>query len=150
MNDLKDRRQRAIAELIRSRALSSQEELAQRLADLGFLVTQATISRDLDQIGAVKARRRGQLSYVLPEQVRDPSTPPLDAALRQWVRSIDTAANLVVLKTSAGSAQFVGVLLDQSGIGQIVGTICGDDTIFAACRSASDAEELAARFNSVP
>ena len=149
MNNLKERRQRAIAELIRSRTLSSQEELAQRLAHLGFAVTQATISRDLDQIGAVKARRGGQLSYALPEQVKDPSTPPLAAALRQWVRSVDTAVNLVVLKTSPGSAQFVGVLLDQSGIDRIVGTICGDDTIFAACRSVSDAEELASRFNSV-
>ena len=149
MNDVKERRRRAIVELIRSNALSSQEELAQRLADLGFAVTQATISRDLDQIGAVKVRRRGQLNYALPEHVTDPSAPPLDAALRQWVRSIDTAVNLVLLRTPPGCAHLVGVLLDQSGIDQIVGTICGDDTIFVACRSAHAAEELASTLKSL-
>src|SRR4051794_32936421 len=67
MNDLKERRQRAIAEIIRSAALSSQEEIAERLGSLGFAVTQATVSRDLEQIGAVKVRRGGQLGYSLPD-----------------------------------------------------------------------------------
>jgi len=71
MTDLKERRQRAIADLIRSRALASQEELAERLTKQGFAVTQATISRDLEQIGAVKVRRDGHLSYSLHDQVRD-------------------------------------------------------------------------------
>src|SRR5690349_19874084 len=66
MTDLKERRQRAIANLIRSTTLSSQEELADRLGSLGFAVTQATISRDLEQIGAVKVRRDGHLTYALP------------------------------------------------------------------------------------
>ena len=67
MSDLKDRRQRAIANLIRSSAPSSQEDLAARLAELGHVVTQATISRDLEQIGAVKVRRSGQLRYALTD-----------------------------------------------------------------------------------
>ncbi len=67
----KDRRQRAIADLIRGQPLASQEELAERLAALGFAVTQATISRDLEQLGAVKVRRGGQLGYALPDQVRE-------------------------------------------------------------------------------
>ena len=67
MTDLKERRHRAIADLIRGNALCSQEELAERLGSLGFVVTQATISRDLEQIGAVKVRRDGQLSYALPD-----------------------------------------------------------------------------------
>src|SRR6478735_115100 len=74
MTALKERRQRAIADLIRGSALSSQEELADRLGSLGFAVTQATISRDLEQIGAMKVRRDGQLSYSLPDTVR--SAPP--------------------------------------------------------------------------
>lgn len=146
MSDLKERRQRAIADLIRSQALANQEELADRLGSLGYAVTQATISRDLEQIGAVKVRRGGQLSYALPDQVRESPSPRLAAVFRDWVRSIDTAANLVVMKTPPGSAHLVGVVLDSSGIDEIVGTICGDDTIFVASRSTTDAAALAARF----
>jgi transcriptional regulator of arginine metabolism len=146
MTDLKERRQRTIADLIRSHSLASQEELAERLAALGFAVTQATISRDLEQIGAVKVRRDGQLSYALPDQVRDAPSPRLAALFRDWVRSVEPAANLVVLKTPPGSAHLLGVALDGSGLAEIVGTICGDDTIFVACRSAADAAALADRF----
>jgi transcriptional regulator of arginine metabolism len=148
MNDLKERRQRALADLIRGGALSSQEELAERLSGLGFAVTQATISRDLEQIGAVKVRRAGQLSYALPDQVQAAPARRLDTILRDFVRSIDTAANLVVIKTPPGSAHLVGVGLDQSDLPEIVGTICGDDTIFVACESASKADVLGARLRS--
>lgn len=146
MSDLKERRQRAIAELIRSDSLSSQEELAERLGALGYAVTQATISRDLEQIGAVKVRRAGQLSYMLPDPVRAPAAPSLQAVLRQWVSAVDIAMNTVVIKTPPGSAHLIGVALDQSDIPAIVGTICGDDTIFVACRSIEDAQELASGF----
>jgi transcriptional regulator of arginine metabolism len=145
MAELKERRQRTIAELIRSQSLASQEELADRLASLGFAVTQATISRDLEQLGAVKVRRDGQLSYALPDRVRDAPAPQLAAVLRDWVRSAQTAANMVVLKTPPGSAHLVGVVLDQSALPEIVGTICGDDTIFVATPSAAQASALAAK-----
>jgi transcriptional regulator of arginine metabolism len=145
MADYKERRQRTIADLIRSHALASQEELAERLGSLGYAVTQATISRDLEQLGAVKVRREGHLGYALPDQVRDTPAPRLSAVLRDWVRSVDPAANLVVIKTPPGSAHLVGVVLDQSGLAEIVGTICGDDTIFIATRSAEDANALAAK-----
>lgn len=146
MNDLKDRRQRAIAELIRGNELSSQEELAERLGSLGFAATQATISRDLEQLGAVKVRREGHLSYALPDAARNGPSPRLAAVFRDWVRSVDTAANLVVIKTPPGSAHLVGVALDNSDIPEVVGTICGDDTIFVACRSVAEAEALAVKF----
>jgi transcriptional regulator of arginine metabolism len=143
MAELKERRQRAIADLIRGGQLSSQEELAARLAAQGYNVTQATISRDLEQIGAVKVRRDGQLSYALPDQVRNsPSPGRLEAVFRDWVRSMDVAGNLLVIKTPPGSAHLVGVVLDQSDMPEIVGTICGDDTIFVACRTAEDAKKL--------
>jgi transcriptional regulator of arginine metabolism len=148
MTDLKERRQRTIADLIRSEALANQEELAERLGSLGYAVTQATISRDLEQIGAVKVRRGGQLSYALPDQVQRAPAPRLAAVFRDWVRSIDTAANLVVIRTPPGSAHLVGVALDGSGMTDIVGTICGDDTIFVACRSGKEADALADRFES--
>ena len=142
MAELKDRRLRAIADLIRTNALSSQEELAQRLADLGYVVTQATISRDLEQLGAVKVRRDGNLIYALAGRPADDPAPRLAAVLRDWVRSIDIAANLVVIKTPPGSAHLIGVALDQSDLPEMVGNICGDDTVFVACRGTSEAERL--------
>lgn len=148
MTDLKERRQRALADVIRSDALASQEELADRLSELGFAVTQATISRDLEQIGAVKVRRGGQLSYALPETVQSNVGPRLAAVFRDWVRSIEPAGNLVVIKTPPGSAHLVGVVLDQSELPEIVGDICGDDTIFVACRSVAEAEALSAKLTS--
>lgn len=147
-SESRERRQRALADLIRGNALASQEELAERLIALGYAVTQATISRDLDQIGAVKMRREGQLSYALPEQVRTSAAPPLEAVMRQWVDAVDIAMNIVVIKTPPGSAHLIGVALDQSKIPAVVGTICGDDTIFVACRSIADAQELASGFKS--
>jgi transcriptional regulator of arginine metabolism len=142
MTDLKQRRQQTIAGLIRSNVLSSQDELAERLAGAGYSVTQATISRDLEQLGAIKVRRDGQLSYALSEAGATAPSPRLSAVFRDWVRSVEAAANLVVIKTPPGSAHLVGVVLDQSDLPEIAGTICGDDTIFVACRSQGEAEAL--------
>ena len=147
MTDLKERRHRAIADLIRGNALSSQEELADRLGSLGFAATQATISRDLEQIGAVKVRRNGQTSYALPDTIHSSSSPRLASVFREWVRSVEPAANLVVIKTPPGSAQVVGFALDNADVPECVGTLCGDDTIFVACRSSADAKGLAARLS---
>ena len=145
MNDLKDRRQRALADLIRSGPLSSQDELVERLAAQGIGATQATVSRDLEQIGAVKVRRGGQLSYALADEVRGGPAPRLAAVFRDWVRSVEPAANLVVLRAPPGSAHLVGVTLDDSELPEIVGTICGDDTIFIACRSPAEAAALSVK-----
>jgi len=145
MTDHKERRQRAIADLIRSRLLTSQEELAEQLGSLGFAATQATISRDLEQIGAVKVRRDGQLSYALPNNGQPGPGVRLSAVFRDWVRSVEPAGNLVVIKTPPGSAQLVGFALDQSDLSEIAGTICGDDTIFIACRAAKQAAALSSK-----
>jgi transcriptional regulator of arginine metabolism len=142
----KEQRRRAIVELIRASPISSQDELAERLSSNGYAATQATISRDLEQIGAVKVRRGGRLSYSVPDQLRDLAAPRLDTILHQWVRSIDVAMNTVVMQTPPGSAHLVGVALDQTEYPEIVGTICGDDTIFVACRSVAEAEGIAAKF----
>ena len=147
MSELKERRQKAVAGLIRAHALGSQDEVATRLGDLGFEVTQATVSRDLEQLGAIKVRRDGRISYALPDQLNASAAAPsrLASVLRDWVRAIDIAATIVVLRTPPGSAHLVGVALDESAFPDIAGTICGDDTIFAACRSAGDAEATAIR-----
>jgi transcriptional regulator of arginine metabolism len=145
MTDLKERRQRAIADLVRGQTLSSQEELADRLGSLGFAVTQATISRDLEQLGAIKVRRDGQLSYALPQAARNGPSSRLAAVFRDWVQSVEPAGNLVVIRTPPGSAHLVGVALDESALPEIVGTICGDDTMFVACRSEAAADMLCAK-----
>jgi transcriptional regulator of arginine metabolism len=142
MTESKERRQRAIADLIRSQPLANQEELAEQLTSRGFAVTQATVSRDLEQLGAVKARRGGRMTYALPQQVRDGAAPQLASVFRDWVRSIDAAGNLVVIKTPPGSAHLVGVALDGADLPEVVGTICGDDTIFVACRTAAAGKNL--------
>jgi transcriptional regulator of arginine metabolism len=137
-----------MADLIRSEMHASQDELVERLSALGFAVTQATISRDLEQIGAVKVRRDGRLGYALPDAVQAAPAPRLAAVLRDFVRSIDTAANLVVIRTPPGSAHLIGVALDQSDLPEVVGTICGDDTIFVACATAEIAASLSERLGS--
>ena len=149
MTDLKERRQRALADIIRADALTSQDELVERLGARGFAATQATISRDLEQIGAVKVRRGGQLSYALPEEGRS-AAPRLSSVFRDWVRSVEPAGNLVVIKTPPGSAHLIGVALDQSDFPEIVGTICGDDTVFIACRTAGEADTLSETLASAP
>ena len=144
MTELKERRQKALADVIRSGPRASQDELCAQMAGLGFTVTQATISRDLDQIGAVRVRRDGRLAYALPNSGPAAGTR-LATVFREFVRSIDPAGNLVVIKTPPGSAHLVGVVLDEAGLDQIVGTICGDDTIFVATPSGEAAEALSAR-----
>lgn len=141
MSDVKVRRQEAIAELIRSNALASQDYLVGRLAKLGFSATQATISRDLEQLGAVKLRRNGKVSYALPDGV----APGRDLAsvIATWARTVEPAGNMVVIKTPPGSAHLVGVALDGADLADVVGTVCGDDTIFIACRGATGANALA-------
>ena len=142
MTDARDQRLRAIADLIRSRPISSQDELAEGLAALGLPVTQATISRDLEQLGAAKVRRDNRLTYALPTAAAAAGGPGLGAVVRDWVRSVDWAGNLVVLKTPPGSAHLVAVALDGTDLPEVVGTISGDDTIFVAVRDAERAPEF--------
>ncbi len=131
MSDLKENRQRALADLIKAGLFASQEELAERLASLGYAVTQATVSRDLEQLGAVKLRKDGRIGYALP-RADAASGPGLSAVVRDWVQSVASAGNLVVVKTPPGSAHLVGFALDRAELADVVGTICGDDTIFIA------------------
>jgi transcriptional regulator of arginine metabolism len=146
MNDLKGQRQRALTELLRSSLLASQEELAERLVAAGYAATQATVSRDLDQLGAVKLRKDGRTGYALPAS-GGTAGPGLAAVVRDWVRSIVTAGDLVVIKTPPGSAHLVGVALDQAELDDVVGTICGDDTIFIATPGPARAAALTERLN---
>jgi transcriptional regulator of arginine metabolism len=146
MTDSRARRQKAIADLIRAGGIASQEEVTERLAGLGFPVTQATVSRDLDQLGAVKVKRGGALSYALPDQIgtSDWSTSRLERILHEWVVSVEAVGNLLVVKTPPGSAHLVASAVDQALLPEFAGTVSGDDTLFVAVRDGI-AVEVAAR-----
>jgi transcriptional regulator of arginine metabolism len=148
MTDTRARRLRALAEAIRAGALASQEEVTERLKALGFAVTQATVSRDLEQLGAVKVKRGGVLSYALPDQIgaADWSAGRLERILREWVVSIEPAGQLLVLKTPPGSAHLVASAIDHAQLPEIAGTVSGDDTLFVAARDGIALSLILARF----
>ena len=145
MTGARNKRLAALTALLRRHSLTRQDELVAALREAGHEVTQATVSRDLDQLGAVKIRRGGETRYALPDQLN--SVRHNDQRLRtlfaEWVRAAEPAASLVVLKTPPGSAHLVGVALDSAAPQEVVGTISGDDTLFIACRSPAQAAALA-------
>ena len=151
MNAVRSKRQKAIAELLRSGSIGSQEEVTERLAALGFNVTQATVSRDLDQIGAVKVKRGGVLSYSLPDQIAlsDWAAGRLQRILGEWVQTVEAAGNMIVMKTPPGSAHLVGAAIDQARLPEIAGTVCGDDTLFLVTRDGVNTSELANQIQSL-
>lgn len=148
MTDLRSRRLRALADLVRGGMLSSQEEVTERLRALGHAVTQATVSRDLEQLGAVKVKRGGQLSYALPDQIgaADWSAGRLERILKEWVVSIEPAGQMLVLKTPPGSAHLVAAAIDQTQLPEIAGTVSGDDTLFVALRDGTTVHAMLKRF----
>jgi transcriptional regulator of arginine metabolism len=151
VTDARARRQKTIAEILRSGTVASQEEVTDKLASLGFAVTQATVSRDLDQLGAVKVKRGGVLTYALPDQIGDSdwAASRLQRILSEWVQSVETAGNLIVLKTPPGSAHLVALAIDQSNLPEIAGTISGDDTLFLAVRDGVAADAVSDRFRTL-
>ena len=151
MNATPTRRRKLIAEMIRAEALASQEEVTARLAAHGLQVNQATVSRDLDQLGAVKVKRGGAVSYAMPDQLGDNdwAARRLQRILFEWVQSVEAAGNLVVMRTPPGSAHLVGLAIDQAQLPEIAGTICGDDTIFLAIRDPHLAGEIADNFRNL-
>ena len=140
-------RRKLLAELIRGGAVASQEELVERLGAAGFAVTQATVSRDLDDLGAVKLRRGGGMVYALPDQLggRDWSASRLQRVLSEWVENAEGAGPLLVLRTPPASAHIVALALDQAALPEVAGTIAGDDTLFVAVRDGAAPESLLAQ-----
>ncbi|MBK5265923.1 MAG: hypothetical protein JJE47_00670 [Acidimicrobiia bacterium] len=124
-------RRRLIRRLLMENVVSSQSEIVDLLIGESHEVTQATVSRDLHALGAVKSRWNGRLRYVLP----DDATPSdgeyviLARALVEFVESISVSANLVVIKTSPGAAGVVAGAIDASPLHGVLGTIAGDDTL---------------------
>jgi transcriptional regulator of arginine metabolism len=134
-----------IVGLIRESSVHSQTELAELLAADGVQVTQATLSRDLEELGAVKVSG----AYLIPEDGNRPLRPAEQAParlvrlLRELLTGADASGNLVVLRTPPGAAQFLASALDRSGLPDVVGTIAGDDTILVVARDVTGGPALA-------
>jgi transcriptional regulator of arginine metabolism len=128
----KHQRQHRIARLLEHHAVTSQSQLVDLLAGDGVLATQATVSRDLEELGAVRVRAgRGELVYAIPELPKEQRAPEdhLKRVLGEWVVEVAHSANLVVLRTPPGSAHVVGSALDRAALPNILGTVAGDDTL---------------------
>jgi transcriptional regulator of arginine metabolism len=151
MTDARQRRQKVIADIIRREPVGSQEEVTARLSEHGLSVTQATVSRDLDQMGAVKVKRGGVLRYSLPDEIGDSdwAAARLQRIMSDWVQSVEAAGNMIVMKTPPGSAHLVGLALDQAKLAEVAGTVCGDDTIFLVVRDGAEPGAVAERFRSL-
>ncbi len=136
---MKNKRQQAIAELITQQHITRQEDLAALLNERGFDVTQATVSRDIRQMNLKKESVDGQKAYyVMPKTASDLSKTYV-RVIKESVISVDTAMNLLVLKTQPGMAMAVAACVDSFQYQEIVGTIAGDDTVMVAIRSVQDA-----------
>jgi transcriptional regulator of arginine metabolism len=127
-------RRRLIASLLDRFPVTSQPQLVSLLADQGVHVTQATVSRDLERLGAVRVRRDGHLVYALPaeEEPADPAQRLREALL--LVRSMEPSGNLAVLKTAPANAMPVARAFDVAHLPEVAGTVAGDDVVLVVAR----------------
>lgn len=129
-------RRNQILEVLRSGTVTTQESLRKKLARRGIEVTQATVSRDIEELGLVKTRAGYRLPVAPPaEAAPSPPQPAAAIILKEFVREVLQAAALVVVKTTPGNAHSVGVALDAGKWEEVVGTVAGDDTVFIATSS---------------
>ena len=136
---MKRRRLEKIIELIGKYDIETQEELADRLQQEGFRVTQATVSRDIRELKLSKvAAAGGRQKYVLLNHQEHQMAEKYVNILRQAFISMDSAQNILVIKTVAGMAMAVGAAMDNIGWKEIVGCIAGDDTVMCAIRTLED------------
>ena len=142
----KHQRQHRISRILANKVVTSQEQLVRLLADDGVESTQATVSRDLDDLGAVKVRVSGGESvYAIPEHPADRVVPmdQLRRVMGEWVVEVESSGNLVVLRTPPGSAHVVASALDRTGIEGSIGTVAGDDTLMVVAAEGTTGENLA-------
>lgn len=139
-------RQRLILEILREKGAQTQEALAAEMARRGAPASQITVSRDLRELGVAKVAAQGGRRYA-PTAGHAPVSDEsrLRRVLREFVRSIESAGQFIVIKTPPSGAQPVGLALDQSGLAEIAGTIAGDDTVFVLLRSARTAPQVLKR-----
>lgn len=140
---MKEQRHRKILELIKEYEIETQEELADRLIDGGYIVTQATVSRDIRELGLIKmVVPGGKQKYAAVQSTETVMNDKLLRILKDGFISMDMAQNLLVIKTVSGMAMAVAAALDALKWHEIVGSIAGDDTVFCAVRNIDEAYEV--------
>jgi transcriptional regulator of arginine metabolism len=148
----KNQRQYRITKLLEAQPVTSQGQLVSLLAEQGVEATQTTVSRDLEDLGAVKVRLPGgDTAYALPELPVHQIAPEdhLRRVLGEWVVEVAYSGNLVVLRTPPGSAHVVGSALDRSGLDAVIGTVAGDDTVLVVVDEELGGKVMAARLGDV-
>ncbi|QPK80128.1 arginine repressor [Corynebacterium lizhenjunii] len=142
-------RQAKILEILDRTRVTSQVQLSELLLDEGIDITQATLSRDLDELGAKKVKRDGGRSFYVvgaeTEQFEDQISGPRDKLRRmidELVVATDYSGNLGMLRTPAGAAQYLASFIDRAGLPDVVGCIAGDDTIFVLAREPLSGQEV--------
>ena len=148
MEVMKQLRQRAIRELVAQRPIRTQQELAAALRERGFRTTQATISRDVAELGLVKATREGTQAYALPRRLVEAETSGEDrlrALLRELPIELREAGLLLVIRTLPGSAHAIAAALDRARWPEVAGSIAGDDTLFVACADRAALQRIKGR-----
>lgn len=140
---MKSERHSAIIKLIQAEQIKTQAELAQKLNEHGFNVTQATVSRDIKLLGLVKKTDRHNISgYALPTQHEGDMDIRYERIFKEGYVSMDMAQNILVIKTVSGMAMAVCAAIDAMNWNEVVGSIAGDDTIMCAVRTVEDTKRL--------
>lgn len=144
----KQQRQHAIGQLLDRHQVTSQPQLVDLLVSQGISATQATVSRDLEELGAVKVRvPGGETVYAIPEMAPDRLAPEthLRRVMGEWVAEVTHSGNLVVVRTPPGCAHVVASALDRSGLPEVLGTVAGDDTMLVVAAEKVGGAKLAAK-----
>ncbi|MDR6747378.1 transcriptional regulator of arginine metabolism [Bacillus pumilus] len=142
----KGQRHIKIREIIASQEIETQDELVDILKSDGYNITQATVSRDIKELHLVKVpTNNGTYKYSLPADQRFNPLSKLKRSLMDAFIKMDAASHLIVLKTMPGNAQAIGALMDNLDWEEIMGTICGDDTILIICRTLDDTETVSSK-----
>lgn len=144
---MKIARHKKILELINKYEISTQEELAEKLIDSGFLVTQATVSRDIRELSLTKVNSGMGQRYAAVKTAERDLNKKLLKILKEGYLSSDLAGNIVVIKTESGMAMAVAAALDAIVWNEVAGTIAGDDTIFCAVRSSEEGMSLMSKLS---
>jgi transcriptional regulator of arginine metabolism len=148
----KPQRQHRIARLLEDQAVSSQAQLVELLSADGIVATQATVSRDLEELGAVKVRiPGGAMAYAIPERAKEGRAPDdhLRRVMGDFVVDVAWSGNIVILRAPPGSAHVVGSALDRAGLPDVLGTVAGDDTIMVVCAEGAGGAEVASQLASL-
>ena len=143
----KPQRQHKIGRLLEDQAVSSQTQLVELLATDGVIATQATVSRDLEELGAVKVRiPGGTMAYAIPEHAKERAAPDehLRRVMGEFVVEVAHSGNLAVLRTPPGSAHVVASAIDRSGLPDVLGSVAGDDTLILVCAEQVGGAKVAA------